>query len=202
MTYPNEDITPEQFVNFPSNVTRIVSVLHDRLHYAVLDIDIHGRRIIIFDGLNRPVSNWLLHVVSSLKRSKLIGINETCTSAETEDVTEMIGIRPGSSKAYMLTFDVSQQWQLEKGHFVKQLDGYECGPIACTKILEIFGLVTQFEVHIAYGVGNIRSMVTEHWKRFLERCNDDLIIRRKQERRPIAELLEESAAKAGGGRYL
>jgi len=200
VTFPKQVLTPEHFVNFPSNVTRIVSVLHHSHHYAVLDIDIHGRRVIIFDGLNRPVLHWLDHVVSSLKRAKLIGINETCTYAETEDITERIGIRPGSSKAYKLTFDESQQeWQLEKGHFVKQLDGYECGPIACTKMLEIFGLVTEFEVNLAYAVGNIRSMVTNHWKHFLERCNDDLIIRRKVERRPVAEIVDESAAQSEGG---
>ena len=42
VTYPKEEITQQQFVNFPSNVTRLVSVLHDSQHYAVLDIDIQG----------------------------------------------------------------------------------------------------------------------------------------------------------------
>ena len=203
VTYPKEKITQEQFVNFPSNVTQLVSVLHESQHYALLDIDIQGRRAVIFDGLNRPVLKWIHHVVSSLKRARLIGINETCNSNETGEVTEMIGLLRGkqvkSSNAYMLSFDVSQEWRLERGHFVKQLDGFDCGPIACTKILEIFGLVTKFEVHNAYGVGNIRTLVVEHWKRFIERCNDDLIIRRVQERRPIAVLREEYAAKAGGG---
>ena len=99
-------------------------------------------------------------------------------------------------QAYMLSFDVSQQWRLERGHFVKQLEGYNCGPIACTKILEIFGLVTKFEVDHAYGIGTIRNLVTEQWQRFLIRCNDDLIVR-IQQRRPIAVLREEYASKGG-----
>jgi hypothetical protein len=94
----------------------------------------------------------------------------------------------------LLSFDVSQQWRLERGHFVRQLEGYNCGPIACTKILEVFGLVTEFEVNNAYGLGTIRTLVTDQWKRFLERCNDDLVVR-IQQRRPIAELREEYASK-------
>ncbi len=96
----------------------------------------------------------------------------------------------------MLSFDLSQQWGLEQGHFVRQLEGYNCGPIACTKILEMFGLVTKFEVNNAYGLGTIRNLVIEQWKRFLVRCNDDLIIR-IQQRRPIAVLGEEYASKGG-----
>jgi hypothetical protein len=48
VTYPKEQITEEQF---PSNVTRLVSVIHDSLHYAVLEIDIPRKCIVIFDGL-------------------------------------------------------------------------------------------------------------------------------------------------------
>jgi hypothetical protein len=61
----------------------------------------------------------------------------------------------------VLTFDISPQWGLEQGQFLKQLEGLNCGPIVCTKILEIFGLVTEFEVNIAYSLGTIRSLVTE-----------------------------------------
>jgi hypothetical protein len=77
---------------------------------------------------------------------------------------------------------------------VKQLEGYNCGLIACTKILEVFGLVSEFEVNNAYGLGTIRALVTEQWKRFLVRCNDDLVVRMKQ-RRPIGVLWEEYASK-------
>jgi len=119
-------------------------------------------------------------VVSSLKRARLIGVDETCNANDTGKF---------KSQGYMLSFDVSQQWRLEQGHFVRQLEGYNCGPIACTKILEMFGLVTELEVNNAYGLGTIRNLVIEQWKRFLVRCNDDLIIR-IQQRRPIAVLGE------------
>ena len=80
------------------------------------------------------------------------------------------------SQGYMLTFDLSQHWELERGHFVMQVEGYNCGPIACAKVLEIFGLVTEFEIQHAYKIGTIRKLVTDQWKHFLIRCKGDLIV--------------------------
>ncbi len=114
---------------------------------------------------------------------KNIGNTMAFTSENANEIPDVEGTgsrRRGAvrwSQGYMLSFDVSQQWQLERGHFVRQPKGYNCGPIASTKILEMFGLVTEFEVNNAYGLGTIRNLVTEQWKRFLIRCNDDLIFR-------------------------
>jgi hypothetical protein len=76
---------------------------------------------------------------------------------------------------------------------VKQLEGFNCGPIACTKILEIFELVTEFEVKQAYNIGSIRTLVTQEWQRFLRRCNTDLIVR-VQDRRPANKKIPDVAA--------
>ena len=157
----------------------------------MLEIDIPRKRIVIFDGLYRDMLQWMNHVVSSLKHARLIGVDETCNAKDTGEFTEIVGWRHREavrfSQGYMLTFDLSQQWELERGHFVTQVEGYNCGPIACAKILEIFGLVTEFEIQHAYKLGTIRKLVTDQWTRFLIQCNDDLIVRIKQ-REPIAKL--------------
>ncbi len=31
-----------------------------------------------------------------------------------------------------------QKWRLERGYFLHQLDGNNCGPITCIKIMELF----------------------------------------------------------------
>ncbi len=72
VTYPNEPITKDQLVTFPSNVTQVVSVVHQSQHYAVLEIDIPRRRAVIFDGLNKPLLQGIDHVISSLKCTWLI----------------------------------------------------------------------------------------------------------------------------------
>jgi hypothetical protein len=48
--------------------------------------------------------------------------------------------------------------------FLRQVEGYNCGPIACAKILEILGLVPEIQIHNVYGLGTIRNLVTEQWK--------------------------------------
>jgi hypothetical protein len=188
VTYSKQLITEVSFMRFPSDVTQLVSVINESLHYAVMEIDVPRKRIVIFDGMYQDMLQWMNHVVSSLKRARLIGINKTCNAKDTGELTEIPGrchqeaVR--LSQGYMLSFDVSQQWKLEQELFLRQVEGYNCGPIACTKILEIFGLVTEFEIHNAYGLGTIRNLVTEQWKCFLVRCNDDLIVF-MQQREPI-----------------
>ena len=71
----------------PSSVTRLVSVIHGSQHYAVLEIDIPRKRIVIFDGLYRDMLQWIHHVVSSLKRARLIGVDETCNTNDTGKFT-------------------------------------------------------------------------------------------------------------------
>jgi hypothetical protein len=41
--YPKEAITEDQLMRFPSNVTRLVAVMHESAHYTVLEIDIPSK---------------------------------------------------------------------------------------------------------------------------------------------------------------
>jgi hypothetical protein len=116
VTYPIEPITKDQLVTFPSNVTRVVSVVHQSQHYAVLEIDIPGRRVVIFDGLNTPLLQWIDHVISSLKRTRLIELDATYEASHNGEFTENTSNRRNTVKlhqSYALTFDVSPQWGLE-----------------------------------------------------------------------------------------
>ncbi len=55
---------------------------------------------------------------------------------------------------YVNGFDVIialQRWQLERGSFLHQLDGNNCGPIACLKILELFHAIDVEAAREVYG---------------------------------------------------
>ena len=54
-----------------------------------------------------------------------------------------------SIEGYRLTLGIEDYWRFERGHFIKQLDSFNCGPIACVKILEMFHLTTKYEVNLA-----------------------------------------------------
>jgi hypothetical protein len=40
----------------------------------------------------------------------------------------------------------------------------------------MFQLISEYEVKIAYAVNGIRTLVTEHWNKFLEQCQQDLLV--------------------------
>jgi hypothetical protein len=49
----------------------------------------------------------------------------------------------------------TQKWQLERGYFCHQLDGNNCGPIACMKIMELFHVIGVEEAREVYKMKNI-----------------------------------------------
>ncbi len=86
------------------------------------------------------------HVACALKCCMLIPLDAAYVANADEPVLIKFGRREQMKiQGYLLSFD-SQEWELERGEFLKQLDSFNCGPIACTKILEIFNLVTLYEV--------------------------------------------------------
>jgi hypothetical protein len=56
-----------------------------------------------------------------------------------------------------------EEWRLERGEFIKQVDTFNCGPIAYMKILEIYKLTTLYEVNLAYNTNSIQSFVMNEY---------------------------------------
>ncbi len=48
-----------------------------------------------------------------------------------------------------------QKWQLERGYFLHQLDGNNCGPIACMKIMKLFHVINVEEAREVHKKKNI-----------------------------------------------
>jgi hypothetical protein len=137
----------------------------------------------IYDGLGvAPLLNWSQHFVNALETCQLVRGRATQSIIGDPPVlgqhprtrnksTEVVG--------YSITLD-NQEWRFERGSFVAQTDGYNCGPIACLKILEIYSLVSLEQVKLAYSINSMRKLVIDNWKRFLNYCNSDLVVTRRQ----------------------
>jgi hypothetical protein len=69
-----------------------------------------------------------------------------------------------------------EEWRLERGEFIKQVDTFNCEQIACMKILEIYNLTTSYYVNLAYNMNSIRSFVISEWTQLVAQCNNDLIL--------------------------
>jgi hypothetical protein len=76
ITYPKEPISKDMLVSSPNEVSQVISVVHNSQHYAVLLIDITDKCVVIFDGLYRPLLDWIDHVISSLKHTRLVAIDD------------------------------------------------------------------------------------------------------------------------------
>jgi hypothetical protein len=137
-------MTVNDYKALPSSVKRIVAVMHTKLHYAVTEIKIDTITIKIFDGLHWPLLDWKDHVIRAMRKCMLV---DPCfvvpSSAQFNADTAVYDIVGCSRKPkeWVNGYDIiiaMQKWQLERGYFLHQSDGNNCGPIACMKIMELF----------------------------------------------------------------
>ena len=176
VVYPHDPMTEDKFITFPADVESILCVVHEGLHYAVLEVDVRCEfmRIVVYDGLNYDLQHWMHYAVSALRRIRKISPEEA------------FECKPDGMGAFYLTFEYSKMWRLVRGEFMKQLDGCNCGPLACSKVIELFGIVSVAEIKKAYDFNGLRRMVVDTWSLMKERCNEDLIVR-VRDKRPLDE---------------
>ncbi len=169
-------------------------MLHEAAPYAVLEIDIHNKKVHVYDGLYRDLNRWLDYVFSKMKHCMMCDLEAAhLCEADKPKSMKVGGSRHArmSIEEYKLTVGI-HEWRFKRGHFVKQVDPFNCGPIACTKILEMFHLTSAYEVELAYDMNGIRNLVTEHWRRFVHQCEQDLLVH-VRERLPLQHQLRKRA---------
>jgi hypothetical protein len=178
VTYPNQILQEGEYKAVPHHVTKVVAVMHDRDHYAVMVIDIPEKKVVIFSGLYKDLHKWMDHVVSGMKQCMLLGLNDAICHTANEPSLSNVGRSRGPQKAihgYSLLLGL-EEWRLEREDFVKQVDTFNCGLIACLKILEIYNLTTLYEFNMAYNTNSILRFVISEWQWLVAHCNKDLIL--------------------------
>jgi hypothetical protein len=177
--YLKQTLLEGQYKPLPPGVTRVVAVLHEAAHYAVLEIAIHDKKVYVYDGLYRDLNRRLDYVFSAIKHCMMCDLEAAhLCEADKPKSMKVGGSRHArmSIEGYKLRVGI-HEWRFEREHFVKEVDSFNCGPIAsCTKILEMFHLTSTYEVKLAYDTNGIRNLVMEHWRRFVHRCEQDLLV--------------------------
>ncbi len=153
--------------------------MHTKLHYAVMEITIDTKTIKIFDGLHWDLLDWKDHVIRAMRKCMLVDLFVVPSSAQFNTETAVYEIVGCSRKPKECVngYDIiiaMQKWQLERGYFLHQSDGNNCGPIACIKIMELFHEIDVEEAREVYKKKNIRRFVMDEWDRLVERCGNDL----------------------------
>jgi hypothetical protein len=130
------------------NTTHFVSVVWNREHYTVLYYDIDKCSVTVFDGLNQDIRKWQDHIIHTVKTYGLKPLfsSATCEFRYKVSVDERVRKRTKLERRDMaleIRFDVSkdESWHVQNEQSYVQGDGVSCGPIACLKLMEIYGII-------------------------------------------------------------
>ena len=162
--HPNASVSNEQVIKFDNVITHFVMIALSNQHFAVLDFDIHARSVAVFDGLNYAITNWKNHVIHTLRQ---YGIVDLSLTPKCKYSSSLVG---GSTKQYLeIKFGEEAPWIMTNLRHHKQRDSHNCGPIACLKIMEIYGCIEKGYIEIIAGLlGGYRGFVMN---KFDELCN-------------------------------
>jgi hypothetical protein len=129
VTYPKHILQEGQYKGaLPDHVTKVVADMHDKDHYAMMEIDIPMSKVVIYDGLYRDLKRWIDHVVDGMKQCMLVGLNAIHHHRADEPSISNVGRSRHPQKAirgYSLILGL-EEWRLERGDFIKQMDSVNC----------------------------------------------------------------------------
>lgn len=166
-SYPNEEVDESQCRALNSTTKRIVSAFHGDDHYVVADMDLSTNECIISDGLSFPQRKWKKHIANVLKRCKLID-RDSKVFVDEERSNDSVTVLE------LTTAGVDETWTVRLDDtFVRQEDGFNCGPLACLKMLEIMLDKTTFE---GLDVETYRGFVTDRFSGMVEIHSDELLV--------------------------
>ena len=172
--YPNNPVN--EILPY-GDTTHVVSVVWNRLHYAVLYYDIDKRSVTVFDGLNQDIRKWQDHIIHTVKAYGLKPpfSSATCEFSYDVYVDERVRKRTELERRDMvleISFDDSKEpWHVQNERSYVQGDGVSCGPITCLKVMEIYGFLPEGSIETIRGY---RHVVMDYYNEYVRRYNDVL----------------------------
>ncbi len=156
--YPNEIVEESARRQLTHTTQRVVSVFHGKQHYVVAEIDLSEKACTITDGLRYGLKTWTKHIENVLKRCSLISLDDN------------LWFRNGA-----LEVNQYERWTIRyEEKFVTQTDSYNCGPLACMKLCELFLDSSILDDDLDYA--NYRAWVTSQFKMLVDKCSNDLFV--------------------------
>jgi len=150
-------------------VRKLITIAYAKQHFAVLLFDIPTRQVLVYDGLHMNLKRWEVHIVHTLKKYSLQNIHDE------PEVTCHRGSQGKGDEVMEIDFmDTHEPWNVEHDPILKQADGFNCGPIACLKVLEIYGLIKENSIgDIAHQQFGYRGVVMTFYENFIARYKRD-----------------------------
>jgi len=175
ITYEESTVLPSDLLTLPRDCKTIVGIFHSHDHYAIARIDLgQSRTVTIYDGLYWELTTWMDNVNQLLRRCRLVDIDVIAMEVRGDLPTKVIipGHRRGKEMVNGLTIVFEQvEWRVIRGDFLHQTDGFNCGPIACLKVMELFQRIDLKSSHKCYEKGRIRAFVLDEWNFLVDACD-------------------------------
>lgn len=162
------------------DATHFVSVAWKQSHFVVLYYDIVNREVIVYDGLRMWIRNWEMQIVSTIKLFGL-ELNDAKYRLEThDDWTTTDKRHKRTHKSMRLHFDEKTPWTVRLDKSLQQHDGVNCGPIACLKVLELYGFLKEGSIKsIGESEGGYRDVVVNYYQDCCVRFDNALKMERR-----------------------
>jgi hypothetical protein len=164
---PEAEVTESDVVSM-NGMTHFVSVAYAKSHFAVLVYEIEGRAVMVYDGINFRVQTWMFHVTHTLRKYGL----------QRWDSTPHVEVRMGKGQDHapeLCYDDLLPPWVVSNDPIIKQHDEFNCEPIACLKVMEIYGILPKNSIaEIGHQELGYRSVVMDYYERFLLKYDSDL----------------------------
>lgn len=161
----NPNTPPGYVKDLDRSVTDLVTVAFNDTHFVVLRFSLKDHTVVVLDGLNYSIKKWKSHVIHILKEYQLVPSDE-------DPVMEYSGNKSGSM-LMRITFggSVAYEWTITNANVTKQADGISCGPLACYRVLQIFGyeLDSGDALMRNKDYAAIRVIVMDHWNAMIKR---------------------------------
>jgi len=149
---------------------KMVLLLWERSHYAVMEVIMSSRTMNIYNGLNKSLSAWYPHAEYILK---MLGIIKAPFKSPAVQFQSL----PMSTT--IVLDDGQNDWHISAEVFITQHDGHNCGPIACLKILEVFQMMTLRKVREELKTRSYRQIVMDKYKELIMELQTHLHISKK-----------------------
>jgi len=174
--YPKQIIKKDNVLPLPPMVQWFLLIAHNKDHFAVLQFDVYSQMVFVFDGLNYKINNWEDHVIHTLRQ---YGLAPLSLAAKSNYTSESVPSEIGTNLEQTLEIQFGQEapWTVKNQLFTEQSDGYNCGPIACLKVMEVFGYIDKGEVEIISQLpGGYRDIVMNKFAELVSKYDSVLVV--------------------------
>ena len=149
---------------------KMVLLLWEKSHYAVMEVIVSSRSMNIYDGLNKSLSAWYPHAEYILKMMGIIKAPFQSPAVQFLSLPMSSTIELGGGQP---------NWHISAEVFITQHDGHNCGPIACLKMLEVFHMTTLKKLRDDLKTMTYRQIVMAKYKELITALQDHLHISQK-----------------------